>query len=142
MWLLNQFSMELDVRNLRIWNDSTTLANWQFLKKISRHLKYHPRETKRFICKNNHTRMFTEVLLIIAPNWNQPRGPSTGEMIITVSYMHTTWCYLEKKPWHVYNNMENLKNIRLIKTSWIMKKYILYYSVIWSPWTGQINLQW
>lgn len=41
--------------------------------------------------------MFTEVLLIIAPNWNQPRCLSTGEMIVTVSYMHTTRCYLEKK---------------------------------------------
>lgn len=40
VWLLHQLSMELDIRNFRIWNDSTTLNNWQFLKKISKHLPY------------------------------------------------------------------------------------------------------
>jgi hypothetical protein len=39
----------------------------------------YPREIKKFVQNNNHTRIFVAALFMIAPNWTQLKLLSTGE---------------------------------------------------------------
>ena len=85
-------------------------------------LKYYPREIKRHVCKDNHTRMFIAALFIIAPNWKQPRCPSAGQRAITLQWIPTTEYYPAiKNEGRIQSNVENLKNIRLIQRNWVRK---------------------
>jgi hypothetical protein len=49
---------------------------------------YLPKRIENYIHAKKSTLVFIEALFIIAPNWKQPKCPSTGELINKLEYPH------------------------------------------------------
>lgn len=89
--------------------------------------KDYPREIKRNVYKNNHMAMFIAALLIILPNWTQPRCPLPRKDNQIVAYSYNKI---------VFSNTKEYTTIRGISKHYVnqkkgdMKEYILYNSFI------------
>ena len=92
-------------------------------------LGIYPREMKTYVLQKTCVRMFMAALFIIAPNWKQPKCPSTGEWINKLWYSHTINLILSNKKNELLIHATTLINI---------KKYFVKPSVGKLRSTGQI----
>lgn len=85
------------------------------------------------------TQMFITALLIIAPNWKQPRCPSLGEWWNKLWYIHTMEHYsaIERHELLIRNILDEFQRNHPVQKKPIPKVYMLYDFIYVTFWKWQ-----